>query len=77
MFKLSDTASYKKIEENRAAHKRAVRNRQNNRKHRRARERRREWKATHPKEEQQTQIQPQNAMDVVKAVSEKRKAGRK
>ena len=73
MFKLSDTASYKKIEEDRAAHRRAVRNRQNNRKHRRARERRREWKATHPKEEQQ----PQNAMDVVKAVSEKRKAGRK
>lgn len=77
MFKLSDTASYKKIEEDRAAHKRAVRNRQNNRKHRRARERRREWKATHPKEEQQTQIQPQSAMDVVKAVSAKRKAGKK
>ena len=55
MFKLSDTASYKKIEEDRAAHRRAVRNRQNNRKHRRARERRREWKATHPKEEQQPQ----------------------
>lgn len=75
MFKLSDSASYKKIEEDRAAHRRAVRNRQNNRKHRRARERRREWKATHPKEEQQTQ--PQNAMDVVKAVSAKRKAAKK
>lgn len=72
MFKLSDTTSYKKIVEDRAAHKRAVRNKQNNRKHRRARERRREWKATHPKEEQQ--MDPQNAMDVIKAVSQKRKA---
>lgn len=75
MFKLCDAASYKKIEEDRAAHRRAVKNKQNNRKHRRARERRREWKATHPKEEQQ--IQPQNAMDVVKAVSAKRKAAKK
>ena len=75
MFKLSDTEQYRKIQADREAHRRAVRNKQNNRKHRRARERRREWKATHPKEEQQ--IQPQNAMDVVRAVSEKRKAAKR
>lgn len=68
MFKLSDTTGFKNIEEERARRKRAVKTKQNRRKRHRARDRKNEWKATHPK--------PENAMDVVKIVSEKRKRGK-
>lgn len=68
MFKLSDSYSFKDLKDEK---RKAAKNRQNNRNHKRARARKREWKESHTIEE------PRNAMDVVKAVSAKRKAGRK
>lgn len=72
MYKISDISSFNEIKEERERRKR---NKENRRKHKRAKARRAEWKAAHPKGE--PQAQPQSAMDVVKAVSAKRKAAKR
>lgn len=71
MYKISDISSFNEIKEERERRKR---NKENRRKRACAKARHARWRAEHPKGE--APAQPQNAMDVVKAVSAKRKAGK-
>lgn len=68
MYKISDISDFNEIKENRERRKR---HKENRRRKERAKARKAEWRAAHPKEE------PQNAMDVVRIVSEKRKAAKR